>query len=302
MSTIVLPNSGLNWIHAIDGRDRKIWVAIGISILLHGVLVALRFSAHFDKATESSPPLEVVLVNSKTKARPHKAQVLAQANLDGGGNTDAERRAKTPLPALAKDTRTTELSVAARKVEKLESQAKQLIAHVKSKQSIAPQAPPTETLVRPELPSAQELMQRTLEAMRLEAEIAKEWDSYQKRPRRKFVGARAEEYRFARYVEDWRLKIERVGNMNYPEAARARKLYGDLVVCVSIRADGSLEKVEITRGAKHRILNAAAERIAQLGAPYAPFSGDMMRDTDILEICRTWAFTRGDVMGTAALR
>ena len=302
MSTLVLPNSGLNWIHAINGRDRKIWVAVGISILLHGVLLALRFSASLDKATESSPPLEVVLVNSKTTAKPHKAQVLAQANLDGGGNTDAERRAKTPLPALAKETPTTELSIASRKVEKLETQAKHLLAQVKSTRSMAREPPPTEASVKPDLPSSQELMQRTLEAMRLEAEIAKEWDSYQKRPRRKFVGARAEEYRFARYVEDWRLKIERVGNMNYPEAARSRKLYGDLVVCVSIRADGSLEKVEITRSAKHKILNAAAERIAQMGAPYAPFSSDMMRDTDILEICRTWAFTRGDVMGTQALR
>ncbi len=302
MSTLVLPNSGLNWIHAINGRDRKIWVAVGISILLHGVLLALRFSASFDKATESSPPLEVVLVNSKTTAKPHKAQVLAQVNLDGGGNTDAERRAKTPLPALARETPTTELAIATRKVEKLETQAKQLMAQVKSTRSVAREPPPTEATVKPELASAQELMQRTLEAMRLEAEIAKEWDSYQKRPRRKFIGARAEEYRFARYVEDWRMKIERVGNMNYPEAARSRKLYGELVVCVSIRADGSLERVEITRGAKHKILNAAAERIAQLGAPYAPFSADMMRDTDILEICRTWAFTRGDVMGTTALR
>lgn len=302
MSTLVLPNSGLNWIHAINGRDRKIWVAVGVSIMLHGVLLALKFSGHLDKALESSPPLEVVLVNSKTTAKPHKAKVLAQANLDGGGNTDAERRAKTPLPAQAKETQANELSIASRKVDKLEHQAKQLMAQVKSKQTIAQETPRVENLVRPELPSAHELMQRTLEAMRLEAEIAKEWDSYQKRPRRKFVGARAEEYRFARYVEDWRLKIERVGNMNYPEAARSRKLYGDLVVCVSIRADGTLEKVDITRSAKHKILNAAAERIAQLGAPYAPFSADMVRDTDILEICRTWAFTRGDIMGTSALK
>jgi len=302
LSTLVIPNSGLSWIHAVNGRDRKIWVAVGISILLHGVLLALRFSAEIEKALQSSPPLDVVLVNSKTVAKPHKAQVLAQANLDGGGNTDAERRAKTPLPALAKETQTTDLSVASRKVENLENQTKQLLAQVKSKQSVAPQKPNTENPAKPELPTARELMQRTLEAMRLEAEIAKEWDSYQKRPRRKFIGARAEEYRFARYVEDWRMKIERVGNMNYPEAARSRKLYGDLVVCVSIRADGSLERVEITRGAKHKILNAAAERIAQLGAPYAPFSADMARDTDILEICRTWAFTRGDIMGTAALQ
>ena len=71
------------------------------------------------------------------------------------------------------------------------------------------------------LPSANELMQRTLESMRIEARIAKDIESYQQRPKRRFVGARAEEYRLARYVEDWRAKIERVGNLNYPEAARS---------------------------------------------------------------------------------
>ena len=90
-------------------------------------------------------------------------------------------------------------------------------------------------------------MQRTLEAMRLEAQIAKDMDAYQKRPKRRFVGARAEEYRFARYVEDWRLKIERIGNLNYPEAARQQKLYGSLLLTVSIRADGSVENVEVNR-------------------------------------------------------
>ena len=101
-------------------------------------------------------------------------------------------------------------------------------------------------------------MQRTLEAMRLEAQIAKDMDAYQKRPKRRFIGARAEEYRFARYVEDWRLKIERIGNLNYPEAARKQKLYGSLLLTVSIRADGSVENVEVNRTSGNRILDAAA--------------------------------------------
>ena len=87
--------------------------------------------------------------------------------------------------------------------------------------AIAPKA--LDAAERPELPTSNEMMQRTLEAMRLEAQIAKDMDAYQKRPKRKFVGARAEEYRFARYVEDWRLKVERVGNLNYPEAARSEE-------------------------------------------------------------------------------
>ena len=137
-------------------------------------------------------------------------------------------------------------------------------------------------------------MQRTLEAMRLEAQIAKDMDAYQKRPKRRFIGARAEEYRFARYVEDWRLKIERIGNLNYPEAARQQKLYGSLLLTVSIRADGSVENVEINRTSGSRILDAAAVRIVEMSGPFAAFPPDIKRDTDILHITRTWTFTKAD--------
>ena len=158
--------------------------------------------------------------------------------------------------------------------------------------SIAPRAP--DAAERSELPTSNEMMQRTLEAMRLEAQIAKDMDAYQKRPKRKFVGARAEEYRFARYVEDWRLKVERIGNLNYPEAARSKKLYGSLLLTVSIRADGSVEHVEVSKTSGHRILDAAAVKIVEMAAPYASFPPDIRRDTDILHITRTWSFTKGD--------
>ena len=130
--------------------------------------------------------------------------------------------------------------------------------------------------------------------MRLEAQIARDLDTYQKRPKRRQVGARAEEYRFARYVEDWRQKVERVGNLNYPEAARQLKLYGNLILTVSIRADGSVEKVVIDRTSGHKVLDAAATRIVEMAAPYAPFPAEIRRDTEILDITRTWTFARGD--------
>ena len=143
-------------------------------------------------------------------------------------------------------------------------------------------------------PTANEMMQRTLDAMRLEAQIAKDMDAYQKRPKRRFVGARAEEYRFARYVEDWRLKVERVGNLNYPEAARQNKFYGSLLITVSIRADGTVENVEINRSSGNRVLDAAAVQIVRMAAPYAQFPPDIRRDTDVLHVTRTWTFTKAD--------
>ena len=128
---------------------------------------------------------------------------------------------------------------------------------------------------------------------RLEGEINKSVDEYNKRPRKKFIGARTEEYRFAQYIEDWRQKVERIGTLNYPEAARG-KLYGSLVLSVSINHDGSLNRVDINRSSGYKVLDDAARRIVQMASPYSPFPPEIRRDTDILEITRTWYFTQGD--------
>jgi protein TonB len=287
------------WIRGLDagdGGNRLLRYTLGISIVIHAVLLAIKFQPDLQKMLDRGPPLEVALVNAKSPAKPTKADILAQANLDGGGNTDADRRAKTPLPVLPKDSPNAELTDATQKVAALERETKELITRLRSTPA-APAMPTSTDANEPSLlPTAVELMQRTLEAMRLEAQIAKDMDAYQKRPKRRFVGARAEEYRFARYVEDWRLKIERVGNLNYPEAARRLKLYGNLLLTVSIRADGSVEHVEINRSSGQRVLDAAAVHIVEMAAPFAPLPPDIRRDTDILHITRTWTFTKGDLL------
>ena len=269
--------------------------ALGGSLLVHAVVLMIHFSP-FDlrSLVDKGPPLEVALVNAKTAAKPTKADILAQANLDGGGNTDADRRAKTPLPVVPMNNPEQQVAVATQRVVTLEQQTRELMTSLRSAPIAAVQQKPVDAAERTELPTADELMQRTLEAMKLEAQIAKDMETYQKRPKRRFVGARAEEYRFARYVEDWRLKIERIGNLNYPEAARAQKLYGSLVLTVSIRSDGSLENVEVSRTSGQRILDAAAVKIVEMSGPFAAFPPDIKRDTDILHITRTWTFTKAD--------
>ena len=130
---------------------------------------------------------------------------------------------------------------------------------------------------------------------RFEGEIARDLDEYNKRPRKKNIGTRVEEYRFARYVEDWRNKVERVGTLNYPEAAKG-KLFGSLILSVTIRSDGSVDKIIIDRPSGHRILDEAARRIVQMAAPYAVFPPDIRRDYEILEITRTLTFTNSNLL------
>jgi len=278
-------------------HDKLLTYALGGSVLVHFVVLMIHFSP-FDltQLLDKGPPLEVALVNARTAAKPTKADILAQANLDGGGNTDADRRAKTPLPVLPMNNPEQQVAVATQKVETLEQQTRELMTQLRSAPIVANQQKPVDAAERTELPTANELMQRTLEAMKLEAQVAKEMEAYQKRPKRRFVGARAEEYRFARYVEDWRLKIERVGNLNYPAAAREQHLYGSLLLTVSIRSDGSVEGVEVNRSSGSRILDAAAVKIVEMSGPFASFPPDIKRDTDVLHITRTWMFTKADAL------
>ena len=275
-------------------QNRLMTAALVFSIVLHAIVLAVRFVVDDDKRPAISPPLEVVLVNSKSLTKPYKAELLAQANLDGGGNTDAKRRAKTPLPVLPRESVSNELTIATQRQLALEQEARQLLAQTKSAASLRVGPRNVEAAESAPLPTNQDLSQRMLEAMKLEAQIAKEMEAYQQRPKRRFLGARAEEYRFARYVEEWRGRVERVGNMNYPEAARAQRLYGSLLLTVAIKADGSIENVEINRSSGKKVLDAAAVRIVQLAAPYPIFPPDIRRDTDVIHITRTWTFTKGD--------
>ena len=274
----------------------RIAVAVTFSLLLHAVPLSMHFKGwDVKKAPSNPPPLEVVLVNSKSATKPSKADALAQANLDGGGNTDADRRAKSPLPVTQLDQTQADAQQAQARVEMLEQEAQRLLTQIKARAKVEqPQTKPDTVATPAPAVDAAELVQKSMDMARLEAQIAREMDQYNKRPKRRFVGARTQEYRFARYVEDWRTKVERIGNNNYPEAARAQKLYGQLQVTVSIKSDGTLEDVEVSRSSGHKILDAAAIRIVQLGAPYAAFPEDIRRDTDILSITRTWMFTRED--------
>ncbi|MEE8222248.1 MAG: TonB family protein [Nitrosomonadaceae bacterium] len=273
-------------------------VAILISIIFHVVvLFGITFKFPIPKFNNAVTPLEVVLVTSKSTSKPHNVNTLAQANLDGGGNTDDNRRAKTPFPLPPKHRQSIDVIKAKQKTKQLEQEAKRLMTAVNSKKNVHQSNPRLKQAEQgKKIPNASDLIRRSREIIRLEAQIARDLEAYQKRPRRKFIGARTREYRFARYVEDWRIKVERIGNLNYPEAAKQDRLFGNLQLTVGIMSDGNLESIEINRSSGKKILDEAAIRIVKLAGQngFAPFPPDISRDTDILHITRTWLFTSSD--------
>ena len=273
-------------------RSHRVQLAFSLSIFLH-LLILFGIGIALPKLTQNSQTLEVVLVNSKSKNLPHQANALAQSNLDGGGNTSEEHRIKTPLPTLSEGEKFTP-EQATKHVKELEREAKRLMTKLKSNYTVAPEK--RLQAINPEPTKGEDLTASSFELARLEAQISKSLDAYEKMPRRKFVGARTQEYRYAQYMEDWRSKIEHIGNLNYPQQARDQKIYGKLTLTVAIRADGSVENIEINRSSGQKILDAAAIRIVNLAAPYAPFPPDVRKDTDILSITRTWSFTVNDQM------
>jgi protein TonB len=275
--------------------------AVIVSLVLH-VLIIAGVGVQLPQRPQRddlSPRLEIVLVNAQSKAAPAKADVLAQHNLDGGGNTDEKQRARSPLPVLPDQKLESDVKLALKRVERLEREAKELMTQKQSTAVVetapaSPKAAPQPEAEAAPVPQGSDLLQRSIEIARLEAQIARDLNAYQERPRKRFIGARAQEVRFARYVEDWRQKIERVGDMNYPQAARDQRLQGRLLVTVGVKADGSLDSVDINRPSGFKVLDEGARRIVQLAAPFSAFPAEIAKDTDILYITRWWTFTSSD--------
>ena len=138
--------------------------------------------------------------------------------------------------------------------------------------------------------TAEELLRRSVEIANLSAEIDRSLQAYAERLRHRYISSRAREYRDAAYLDAWRAKVERIGNLNYPEEAKRRGISGSLILDVAINADGTVHSITVLRSSGKKILDDAAIRIVRLAAPFAPFPEELRKDTDVLHITRTWQF------------
>ena len=268
--------------------DKALVMALTVSIGLHMTVLAVRFvDPEFLRVRSTDPPLEIILVNAKSDTRPGKAEALAQANLDGGGSHEAGRRT-SPLPNSLQMRDGDALDSARRLVEQLEEEQKKLLTALKDSLQMRP-LPRKETTADSPQPGGSEEETRQ-QLARTQAEIAKQISDYQKRPRKHHFMPSTSEYRYARYVEDWRSRVEKIGNEHYPDEARG-KVYGTLRMTVAVRKDGSLVEATLEQSSGSPVLDRAARRIVNMAAPYPPFPPEIARDTDVLEITRTWIFT-----------
>ncbi len=267
-------------------NNRMLAVALGVSLAVHALALAVRFvNPDLLRMRSTDPALEIILVNARSQARPSQPEAYAQANLDGGGANDAGRRS-SPLPNLMQQREGEALEKAQARAEQARQQPQKLAMPDGSDLTVsnAERQAPAETPLGGTADSNLDVLAR------MQAEISRRISDYQKRPRRHHFMPSTSEYRYARYVEDWRAWVERIGNEHYPEEARGR-LYGALRMTVVIGADGRLVQAVIDEPSGSAVLDRAARHIVKLAAPFPPFPPEIARDTDMLEITRTWTFT-----------
>ncbi len=276
-------------------NDRLGVTAFG-SLLLHMLtILGVTFAAPKLRDLQALPTLEITLVQTQSKQAPDNPDYLAQANQDGGGSSDKPDIARNPLPLTeVADTRQNvpTMRPAPQRTVAAKRDSRALLTQRKADQAVAPTTPepqPRQARIDPAqlgLPSPDLSSERA----RLNAEISRTWEEYQKRPKRKFLNARTREYKYAAYMDAWRAKVEYVGNLNYPEEAKRRSLRGNVMLDVAIKEDGTVEGVSILRSSGHKLIDDAAVRIVHLAAPYAEFPADIRSDFNVLHITRTWKF------------
>lgn len=267
-----------------------------LAALIHLALI-LGLGFTFAEPKQISKTLEITLATFKSETQPKKADFLAQENQQGSGTLDKKAIPKTTEIAPFQDNKVQKVTpppavkpqvpVAAPKaaVTTVAPAPKKAATKKEEVKSVPTPKPVTPTFDSTQLSS---------DIASLEAELANEQQLYAKRPRiHRLSAASTMRDKGAWYKDAWRKKVERIGNLNYPDEARRQQIYGNLRLMVSINRDGSLYEVLVLESSGQPLLDQAAQRIVRLAAPFAPFTGDLA-DIDRLEIIRTWRFARGD--------
>ncbi|MBD9436813.1 energy transducer TonB [Pseudoxanthomonas sp. PXM03] len=274
------------------GANERLGATLALSLIVHGLLV-LGVGFALDDAAPVMPTLDVILSQTSTPLTPKEADFLAAANQEGGGEHDQARRPRDsqagwiPQP----DTGLAPQPLRAQTTAPVPPPESRVVtARGGEARAPAPEARPQPD--QPELPQGEQKVQRDAEMARLAAEYHLRSELYAKRPKRKFVSASTKEYVYANYLRAWVDRAERVGNLNYPDEARRKRLAGTLVISVAVRRDGSVEQTRIIQSSGIPLLDSTAQRIVQLSSPFPPLP-ETAENVDILHVTRTWRFLAG---------
>jgi protein TonB len=274
-------------------------IGLAVSVAAHAVLLALRFAAPEKfELKPVDPGLEVILVNAKHARAPIKAEALAQANLDGGGNAEAGR-ATSPLPDLKRMETGDSLKAMQRRAAELEELQKTQVTRL-GKSNL--KATPVAEKDKPDpARTGVDLVESSKALARAAAEITQRIEDENKRPRKTFITPSTQEVGYAMYYKAMQKRVEEIGTLNFPQQD-GRKLYGELVVYIPVFQDGTIyEKdggLRVEKSSGNAALDKAALAIVRRAAPFGKFPPNMLsRDKDDLWVIITrFKFTREERM------
>jgi protein TonB len=261
-------------------------MALLASLGFHVALLAFQRAdpERFDRIFQDTP-LEVILVNSRSKEAPAKAQAIAQANLAGGGEADAGR-ATSPLPPSATVELGESIEASRKQIEELQEEQRQLLARLRQQLEALPAPDPKREAKSPDGRSAAEQRRQLLQ---ITAEIEKRINEENLRPKKRYISPATKEAAYAMYYDRLRRKIEERGTRNFPDH-RGRKLYGELVVILTVDALGRVVDAEVAVPSQSPVLDKRALAIVTASAPFGPFTTSMRREADQLEITSRFTF------------
>jgi periplasmic protein TonB len=275
-------------------RPSVLQVTLAVSILLHAVLITVRFvdPERFNRIFDDTP-LEVILVNARTDEKPVKAQAVAQANLAGGG--EAERgRATSPLPPSLTNSPGEDQDDAARQINQMQDIQQQLLAQIRREVALLPPPDPSKPFLSQEEAQREE---RRRQMLRTLAEIEKRVNEENARPKKRYISPATREEVYAIYYDNLRRKIEDRGTRDFPEY-QGKRLYGELTMNITIDASGRVIDADVVRPSKSAQLNRRAIAIVRAAGPFGLFTDSMRRQADQIVVTSRFRFTRTDGLET----
>ena len=264
----------------VTSTDRMA-MTVFFAIALHAIIIlGITFGRYDEPPPENILPTLDITVSSRSTPPPDEADYLAQTSQDGGGNTTEKVKPTQAVPEQAPAVMPQQPVASPTQVVATDT----AVTKVHQEQQETPEP------VQPDI-TATELIERSMEMVNLNAQLNESMQAYAQRPRHIYVSARTQEYKYANYMSEWVKKVERVGNLNYPDAARRAGLSGKLIMDVTMNADGTVRNISIMRTSGHKVIDEAATRIVNLAAPFPPFPEEILKDADIMHITRTWEFS-----------
>jgi len=283
----------------------RLGLTLFFAIILHSIVIlGISFTPQLKRALDNSvQTMDITLVQSASDKKPDDAQYLAQVDHLGSGNTEEKQPPKAPAKEhrITPEDRTgqdTQVQVAAApQVKRNEIKRPEVLTTNFSENELTESRVSKNKIVQPALTAA-ELMTRSMEIASLSAELRQQEAAFTGRKRHTHISASTQEFKYSAYMEAWRSKVERIGRLNYPEAAREQRIYGNLLLDVAIREDGTIDNISLRRSSGNKILDDAAIRIVRLASPFAPLPENIREETDVLHILRTWIFQNGNRLST----